>query len=86
MPTRRAVVVATLLLAVATFAVVQDRVTAAGARSYAAMSRAAVARGDRPPGMEEVMTPAIRRSVRWALASGTAVLVLGLGLASRARR
>lgn len=77
------IVMVTCVLAVATFAVVQDRVTAAGARKYAAISRNAVARGTEGVTIESVMAPAIRSSVRWGAASAGGVLLVGLGLAFR---
>ena len=80
---RRQVVLATCVIALATFAVVQDRVTAAGARRYAAMARQAVASGTPGVTIESVMTPAIRSSVRWGAASAGLVLVVGLSVAFR---
>ena len=74
----RVVLVATALLASATFCVVQDRVTAAGARRYVRLQRAAMADGGPLVTIDEVMRPAIDRSVRQGLA--WAGLVTGLGL------
>ncbi len=82
----RVIIVVTCALALATFAVVQDRVTAAGARLYAATARAAIARGTEGVRLEEVMAPAIRRSLRWGVASGGTVLVVGLTVARLFRR
>jgi hypothetical protein len=72
--------VATALLAFATFCVVQDRVTAAGARRYVRLQRAALASGGPGVTIDEVMRPAIDRSVRQGLA--WAGLVAGSGLAA----
>lgn len=83
---QRVTLATTCVLALATGAVVQDRVTAAAARQYAATTREAVARGGRGPSIEEVMAPAIRSSVRWGAASGGVVLLAGLVVASRMRR
>jgi ABC-type spermidine/putrescine transport system permease subunit I len=66
----------------ATFAIVQDRVTAAGARRYAATARQAIADGNKSVTIEEVMAPAVRSSVRWGVASAGLVLLVGLGIAS----
>jgi hypothetical protein len=78
-------VLVTFALAVVTFAVVQDRVTAAGARQYAATAREAVARGSEGVTIESVMAPAIRRSVQWGAASAGLVLLVGVGVAARFR-
>ena len=51
------------VVAVATFAVVQDRVTAAGARQYVALQRVAMAEGRQGPSIETVMAPARARAV-----------------------
>lgn len=75
----------TCALAIVTFAVVQDRVTAAGARRYAAVSRAAIARGTANVTIERVMAPSIRSSVRWAAGSAALVLLVGLLAANRVR-
>ena len=74
----RVILVATALLASATFCVVQDRVTAAGARRYVRLQRAAMSDGGPRVTIDEVMRPAIDRSVRQGLA--WAGLVAGLGL------
>jgi hypothetical protein len=84
--TRRAILFATLVLAAATFAIVQDRVTAAGARRYAAMSRQAIADGTRGATIESVMTPATHDSVRWGAASAGLVLIVGSSVAAMAGR
>jgi len=81
--TRRAIVLLTCAIAVATFAIVQDRVTAAAARRYAATARQAIATGAKGVTIEEVMAPAIRRSVRWGAVSAGVVLLAGLGIAFR---
>lgn len=84
-PPRRAIVIATCVLAFATFAVVQDRVTAAAARSYAATQRSAIATGGSGVTIESVMAPAIRNSVWWASGSALVVLLGGLGAAALVR-
>jgi hypothetical protein len=82
--TRRArtVVLMTLAAAVMVFAVVQDRVTASGAREYVARQRAALAGAAPPVAIDEVMRPAVERSVRQGLLWGGVVLVAGLGAAA----
>jgi hypothetical protein len=75
-----------LAAAVVVFCVVQDRVTAAGARRYVALQRDALASGTPGPVLDEVMAPAIRRSVRLGLVSGGAAGALTLGASLLARR
>jgi hypothetical protein len=90
LPTRgavrgRHVLGATAVAALATFCVVQDRITAEGARHYVALQREALAgRGTRVT-IEQIMRPAIDRSVRNGLMAAGGVAVLG-GLAARRRR
>lgn len=83
--TRRGIVIVTCVLAVAAFAIVQDRVTAAGARRYAATQREAIAVGRAGITIESVMAPAIRRSVWWASGGAAVVLLAGLGAAALVR-
>ena len=71
----------TLAAAVAVFCIVQDRVTAAGARRYVALQRDALA-GRRPlVSVDEIMRPAVDRSVRLGLLSSGAVAAAGAGAA-----
>ena len=77
----RAILVATAIAALAVFAVVQDRVTAAGARRYVALQREALAGHGHTVTVDEIMRPAIDRSVQQGLMWGGAVLVAGVGLA-----
>jgi hypothetical protein len=74
------VLVVTCVMALVTFAVVQDRVTAAGARRYAAIKRASVGTQDSRVTIENVMAPAIRSAVQWGAAAAGVVIVLGAGL------
>jgi hypothetical protein len=67
----------TAAAAVAVFCIVQDRVTAEGARRYVALQRAALAGRGPAVTIDEVMRPAVDRSVRLALVSSGAVAVLG---------
>ena len=78
----RTIVLMTIAAAVAVFLVVQDRVTASGARRYVALQRAAIA--GHAPGVtiEEVMAPAIERSVQQGVLWGGVVLVAGLSVAA----
>ena len=78
----RGVLIATALAAVVVFAVVQDRVTAAGARRYVALQRAALAGRGPAVTVDEVMRPAIAQSVREGLLWAGAVLVSGVGIAA----
>jgi hypothetical protein len=82
---------ATFAAALVVFAGVQDRVTASGARQYVAAQRAAIAGRGLPVTIDQVVAPAVRRSVTqaatWALvviAAGSlaAFLVPGSGLRS----
>jgi hypothetical protein len=76
----RRIVLASIVSAIAVFLVVQDRITAAGARDYVGRQRAAAAGQAQAVTIDEVMRPAVARSVRaGALWSG---VVLGAGLAT----
>jgi hypothetical protein len=77
----RGILIATALAAVVVFAVVQDRVTAAGARRYVALQRAALAGRGPAVTVDEIMRPAIAQSVRDGLLWGGVVLVSGVGMA-----
>lgn len=74
-------IAATSLAALAAFAYVQDRVTAAGARRYAALAAATPPGALVTPSVEQVMAPAIADSVRRGTAAALGVLVVGLGSA-----
>ena len=67
----------TFAAAVVVFCVVQDRVTADGARRYVALQKQALAGAGPLVTVDEVMRPAIDRSVRLALAASGAVAVAG---------
>lgn len=74
----------TAAAALAVFCVVQDRVTAAGARRYVALQRDAIAGRGPAVTIDGVMGPAIDRSVRLALLWSGAVAACGVtaGLAA----
>ena len=81
----RMILLITVAAAIVTFAIVQDRVTAAGARRYVALQREATA-GHRPPvTIDEVVNPAVRRSVHQGLVWSSAVLAGGIVIAALAR-
>jgi hypothetical protein len=71
----------TVAAALATFCVVQDRVTAEGARRYVALQKEALAGGGRLVTVDDVMRPAVDRSVRLALLSSGVVAVVGVAAA-----
>jgi hypothetical protein len=78
----RRIVLTSIAAAIAVFLVVQDRVTAAGARDYVAIQRAAVL-GQAPAAtIDELMRPAVRRSVRVGLVWGSLALASGLATAA----
>jgi hypothetical protein len=78
----RGILIATALAAVVVFAVVQDRVTAAGARRYVELQRAALDGRGHAVTVDEIMRPAIAQSVRQGLLWGGVVLVGGMGIAA----
>ena len=73
----RAVLVMTAIAAVVVFAVIQDRITAAGARRYVAIQREAIAGRGQPVAVDDIMRPAIARSVHQGLVWGAVVLAAG---------
>lgn len=77
----------TIAAAIVVFCIVQDRVTAEGARRYVALQKAALAGRGSAVTIDEVMQPAVARSVRLALLSSGGVLVIGAaaGLLVRVR-
>src|SRR6266508_2083452 len=77
----RAIVIATVIAAFAAFAAVQDRVPAAGARRYAALQREALAGHGHAVTVDEIMRPAIDRSVQQGFLCGGGVLVAGVSAA-----
>jgi hypothetical protein len=82
----RAIVVVTAIAAFAVFCVVQDRVTAAGARRYATLQRDALAGRGHPVTIDEIMQPAVSQSVHEGLLWGGGVLIVGLGVAGAVAR
>ena len=82
---RRAVVFS-FVAALVTFCVVQDRVTAAGAQRYVDLQRAALAGQGQPPTIDEVLAPAVQRSVQYGLLSGGGVATIGLVAAAALER
>ena len=87
MPIRpRAIVVMTAIVALAVFCVVQDRVTAAGARRYAALQREALAGRGHAVTIDEIMRPAIEQSVQQGLLWGGVVMVAGFAVAGAVAR
>ena len=73
----------TFVAALAVFCIVQDRVTAAGARRYVALQKDALAGRGPVVTIDEIMQPAIDRSVRNGLLAATGVIVLGSVIAWR---
>ena len=82
----RAIVVLTAIAALAVFCVVQDRVTAAGARRYAALQGDALAGRGHAVTIDEIMKPAIEQSVQEGLYWGGGMMVAGLGVAGAVAR
>lgn len=78
----RWIVLASAIAACAVFLIVQDRVTAAGARRYVALQRAAFAGRTPYVTIDEVMRPAVGRSVRQGALWGSVVLAAGLAMAT----
>jgi len=78
----RVVLALAIVAAVVVFAIVQDRVTAAGARRYVELQNAAIAGQGTPVTLDEVMRPAIRRSVQQGSLWGGMVLAAGAAAAA----
>lgn len=74
----RAVLWFTFATAFVVFCIVQDRVTAEGARRYVSLQRDALAGLGPAVTIDEVMEPAVARSLRLALLSSGAVLAAGV--------
>jgi hypothetical protein len=77
----RTVLLITLAAAIVVFCVVQDRVTAGGARQYVELQRAAAAGRGNPVTLDEIMRPTVRRSVRQATGWSLVVVVAGIAAA-----
>jgi len=78
----RGILIATALAALVVFAIVQDRVTAAGARRYVMLQRAALAGHGPAVTVDAIMRPAIAQSVHDGLVWGGVVLASGVGIAA----
>jgi len=83
---RRVLVVIALTIGFVVFCGVQDRITAAGARRYVALQRAAAAGKGAAVTVDDIMQPAIDRSVRTGLAWGGGVAAAGVAVALIAGR
>lgn len=81
----RRILALTVFAALVAFAVVQDRTTADGARRYVALQRDALAGRGKRVTIDEVMQPAIDRSVRDGLLAASGVVIIG-GLIAWRRR
>jgi hypothetical protein len=82
----RVIAALALIAGFATFCVVQDRVTAAGARRYVEMQRAALAGAGRPVTIDEIMRPTLTQSVWRGVEWGGAVALVGLAVAGAVGR
>ena len=81
-PRVRVIVLLAVAAAAIVFAYVQDRVTASGAREYVMRQGEAIERRGSSVTIDEVMDPAVDRSVWQGLKWGTIVLVAGLAAAA----
>jgi hypothetical protein len=82
----RSAVRMTLVLALAVFCGVQDRVTAAGARRYVSLQRAARSSDAPAVSIDSVMRPAVARSVQQGLLWAGLTAAVGLGAAFMSMR
>jgi hypothetical protein len=86
MPMRpRTVLLTAFIAAVVVFCVVQDRVTARGAQQYAEQQRRALSGRGTPVTIDEVVAPAVRRSLQQGLLWGGLVMGAGIVIAMRRR-
>jgi hypothetical protein len=76
----------TFAAAFVVFCIVQDRVTAEGARRYVALQRDALAGRGPAVTIDAVMQPAVARSVRLGLVSSGAVVAVGVAAGLVVRR
>jgi hypothetical protein len=74
---RRMILAIAVAIAAVVFCVVQDRVTAGGARQYVELQRAATEGRGNPVTIDEIMRPVVRRSVAEAAAWSAVVIVAG---------
>lgn len=82
----RIIVCLALAAAVLVFAFVQDRVTTSGATRYVTLQRHAISGEGTGVTIDEVMRPAVDRSVRQGLGWAAVTLVAGLGAAAATGR
>jgi hypothetical protein len=82
----RSIVLMSVVAAAVVFLVVQDRITAAGVREYVTRHQGAEIGQTPSVTIDEVMRPAVRRSVRVGALWGTVVLASGLATAAAVRR
>lgn len=76
----------TFVAAIVVFCIVQDRLTAAGAREYVRLQRAAIAGSGPPVTVDAIMKPAVRHSVREGLLWSGVVLAGGCAAAAAVAR
>ena len=76
----RTILFVTFVAALVVFAAVQDHVTASGIREYTDAQRAALAGRSSPVTIDQVVAPAVRRSVSQGLLWGLTVVVAGVAL------
>lgn len=72
----------TFVAAIVVFCIVQDRLTAAGAREYVRLQRAAMAANRTPVMVDDIMKPAVRHSVLEGLLWSGVVLGSGCAVAA----
>jgi hypothetical protein len=82
----RRLLLVSCMLAVAVFALVQDRITARATDQYVRAQRMAAAAGTTAPTIDAVMRPAVARSVRVGLLSGGLVAIAGAASAALVAR
>jgi hypothetical protein len=73
----RAILAIAVIIGAVVFCVVQDRVTAAGARQYVDLQLAAAQGRGAPVTVDEIMGPAVGRSVAQGLMWSAVVIVMG---------
>lgn len=86
LPASRRRVTASLIAALITFLVVQDRVTYYATVRYAELVRAATVSHTQAPAIDDVMPAAVAQSIRLGLLWGGVVFMGGLGFTALRRR